>query len=74
MAERLSRPKSWVLQRAWEVAKEQMAADIPRYAEAWKNDFVNVVNKISRRTEKYSETEVEAFAVKEGRKNLKKPS
>ncbi len=69
VAERLSRPKSWVLQRAWEVAKAKMISEKPRYSEAWKNDFVDVVNKISRRMEKYSESEIEAFAVKEGKKS-----
>lgn len=71
VAERLSRPKSWVLQRAWEVAKERMIAEKPRYSEAWKNDFVDAVNKISRQTAKYPEDEIEAFAVREGRKNRK---
>lgn len=73
VAGRLSRPKSWVLQRAWEVAKEKMIAEKPRYAESWKNDFVDVVNRISRHTAKYSEAEIGAFAVKEGRKNRKMP-
>lgn len=68
VAERLSRPKSWVLQRAWEVAKEKMVAEKPRYSEPWKNDFVDMVNKISRQTAKYSEEEIEAFAVRESRK------
>lgn len=69
VAERLSRPRSWVLQQAWEVAREKMIAEKPRYAESWKNDFVNVVGKISRQTEKHSQAEIEAFAVKMARKN-----
>lgn len=64
VADKLKRPRSWVLQQAWDMTKQMVVNRVPLYKERWKNDFVEVVSSISGRTASYSESEIEAFAVR----------
>ncbi|MDO8519455.1 MAG: ribbon-helix-helix protein, CopG family [Deltaproteobacteria bacterium] len=72
LAEQLDRSKSWVLQKAWELARQDMKKFQGPYPEELVDRFKNISRRYSQATRGMSEEEIESTAVKAVRKIRKK--
>ena len=72
MALRLERSKSWVLQKAWELARQDIKKLHSPYPEDLVTRFKNISRRYSQATQGMSEKEVNKLAVDAVRKIRKK--
>ena len=72
IAEQLDRSKSWVLQKAWELARQDMKKFRGPYPAGLVDRFKNISRRYSQATRGMSEEEIEEIALKAVKKARKK--
>lgn len=76
IAEKLERPRSWVIQKAIDIASPQLKKLRSPFSKKWKEEFKTLLSAVDEQSERISDREIENFSVqvvRDYRKKIKKP-